>query len=44
MANKFRDNLRLTPKQLATLQELEARWLLPGKIAAKLRKPKPPPE
>lgn len=44
MARKFGDTLRLTPKQLATLKELEDRWLLPRKIAAKLRKPKSIPK
>lgn len=37
-ARRFLDTFRMTPKQLATLQEIEDRVLLPRRIAAKIRK------
>jgi len=39
-ATRFRENFRMTPKQVRVLAELETKILLPGRLAAKVRKPK----
>lgn len=38
MAERFNKKLRLTPKQLKTLQEIESKYLLSGRLKAKIRK------
>ena len=39
-ARLFREKFRMTPKQVRVLADLETRILLPGRLAAKVRKPK----